>query len=60
METTEYRREKIQMAIEPEWHVSEDDCPKCGKATQEKHVAENGHVFITAERCVPCGWVIEF
>jgi hypothetical protein len=59
------REERIKQMpkrfVEPEWHTSEDVCPKCKEATQSKYeVDEEDHVVITAERCLPCSWQVDF
>jgi hypothetical protein len=47
--------------IEPEWHTSDEDCPKCQQATQRKYGAgSDGHIYELGERCTKCGWVIIF
>lgn len=50
----------------PAWVGSEETCPKCGIETEELHYKDTKEddyqpeIYVRAERCRVCGWVVDF
>ena len=59
--TYDRTKEIAERGVQPEWHICEEICPHCSRHTQEKsEVGDEGHIEITAERCLLCGWIVKF
>lgn len=55
-------RATIRVSIYPKWRRNpREKCPKCERVTEHLvNVDSDGNEVIDAERCVPCGWTIDF